>query len=183
MNSIKHTDDQHQPTASSKAEGAIWYAVYTKPRWEKKVSSILTDRGIENYCPLNRVTRQWSDRKKTVLEPLFKGYIFVCPGDKGKWDIKKTEGIINYVYWLGKPAMIREAEIENIRKFLQEFDDVEVTEPYAGENDRVMIRQGIMMDYKGIIIEVAGNKAKVQIESMGIQLTAVFERKNLLRVK
>ena len=159
-----------------------WYVAYTRPRWEKKIAAALTDKGIENYCPLNKVTRQWSDRKKVVLEPLFKGYIFVCPGDINKWDIKKTEGILNYVYWLGKPAVVRESEIETIRKFLQEFDDVEVTEAYAGKDDRVIIRQGIMMDYKGIIIEVNGNKARVRIESMGIQLTAVFERKNLMKI-
>jgi hypothetical protein len=48
-----------------------WYAVYTRPRWEKKVAEILTDKKIENYCPLNKVVRQWSDRKKIVHEPLF----------------------------------------------------------------------------------------------------------------
>ena len=49
-----------------------WHAVYTKPRWEKKVAALLDAKGIEYYCPLNRVVKQWSDRKKTVLEPLFK---------------------------------------------------------------------------------------------------------------
>ncbi|HMJ47328.1 MAG TPA: transcription termination/antitermination NusG family protein, partial [Ferruginibacter sp.] len=53
-----------------------WYVVYTRPRWEKKVAATLDERGVENYCPLNRVNRQWSDRKKVVLEPLFKGYVF-----------------------------------------------------------------------------------------------------------
>ncbi|MEO6221006.1 MAG: transcription termination/antitermination NusG family protein, partial [Ginsengibacter sp.] len=50
-----------------------WYVVYTRPRWEKKIAENLLRLGIEHYCPLNKVTRQWSDRKKKVLEPLFKG--------------------------------------------------------------------------------------------------------------
>ena len=54
-----------------------WYVIYTRPRWEKKVASLLQAKAIEHYCPLNRVMKQWSDRKKIVLEPLFKGYIFV----------------------------------------------------------------------------------------------------------
>ncbi|MEI9958604.1 MAG: transcription termination/antitermination NusG family protein [Ferruginibacter sp.] len=54
-----------------------WHAVYTKPRWEKKVAALLEARGIEYYCPLNKVVKQWSDRKKVVLEPLFKSYVFV----------------------------------------------------------------------------------------------------------
>ncbi len=128
------------------------------------------------------MTRKWSDRNKTILEPLFKGYIFVCIAESNKWDIKKIPGVINYVHWLGKPAVVRETEIETIRKFLQEFDDVEVTEQYPAANDKVMIKQGILMDYKGIIMEVSGNKAKVKIESMGLQLTAVFERKNLIKI-
>ena len=143
---------------------------------------MLAEKGVENYCPLNKVTRQWSDRKKIVAEPLFKGYIFIHPEEQNKWDIKKTEGIINYVYWNRRPAIVRDAEMETIRKFLQEFNDVEVTDYNAVENDKVIIKQGIMMDYKGIIIEVAGSKARVKIESMGIQLTALFERKNLQKI-
>ena len=54
-----------------------WYAVYTKPRWEKKVNSLLLQKGIEVYCPLNKVRRKWSDRIKTIEEPLFKSYVFV----------------------------------------------------------------------------------------------------------
>ena len=156
-----------------------WYVVYTRPRWEKKVSGILMSRGIEYYCPLNKVMKQWSDRKKIVLEPLFKGYVFVKIPESLKWEIKSVEGVLNYVYWLGKPAIVKEQEIDTIRKFLQEFRDVEVVEKQLTVNSRVMIKQGVLMNFQGIIIEVSGNKAKVNIESMGLQLSAVFEKKNL----
>ena len=159
-----------------------WYVVYTRPRWEKKIAGVLADKDIEHYCPLNKVTRQWSDRRKTVLEPLFKGYIFICTEELKKWDVRKIDGILNYVHWLGKPAIVRSSEIETIRKFLQEFDDVEVTEQYPSKNDEVKIKQGIMMDYKGIILELAGSKARVMINSMGVVLEAVFERKNLVKI-
>ena len=156
-----------------------WYVVYTRPRWEKKVSGMLMSRGIEYYCPLNKVMKQWSDRKKIVLEPLFKGYIFVKIPESLKWEIKSVEGVLNYVYWLGKPAIVKEQEIDTIRKFLQEFRDVEVVEKQLTVNSRVMIKQGVLMNFQGIIIEVSGNKAKVNIESMGLQLSAVFDKKNL----
>lgn len=156
-----------------------WYVVYTRPRWEKKVSAILNEKGIENYCPLNKVRKKWSDRYKTVHEPLFKGYVFVKVDDQTKWDIKKIEGILNYVYWLGKPAKVKEEEIQTIRKFLQEFDDVEVVERKLDVSSKVIVRQGILMDYHGIIVEVIGSKARVQIDSMGVQLIAIFDKKNL----
>jgi transcription antitermination factor NusG len=158
---------------------AYWYVVYTRPRGEKKISSALTEKGIENYCPLNRVHRQWSDRKKVVLEPLFKGYLFIKVNEDRKWDVKMIDGIVNYVYWLGKPARVRDEEIEKIKKFLAEFEEVEVIDNQLEKRDAVVVNSGVFIDYKGIVIEVAGNRAKVLIDSMGVKLTAVFDKKNL----
>lgn len=156
-----------------------WYAVYTRPRWEKKIAKVLDEKGIECYCPLNKVYRQWSDRKKVVYEPLFKGYVFIRLADSLKWEIKTIDGILNFVYWNKKPAVVRPEEIETIKKFLSEFSDVEVQDIKLDVNTAVKVRQGMLMNYHGIILEVIGNKAKVLIESMGLQLTAVFEKKNL----
>lgn len=156
-----------------------WYAVYTKPRWEKKVASLLESKGIEYYCPLNKVVKQWSDRKKIVLEPLFKSYVFVQVEEKEKWELLKINGIVNYVHWLGKPARIKDNEIDTVKKFLNEFDAVEVVEAASPLNSRVKIKHGALMNYQGILLEVSGNRASVRIESMGLQLTAFFDRKNI----
>jgi len=164
---------------SNKENINYWYVIYTKPRWEKKISSKLSEKNIENYCPLNKTKKQWSDRKKIVLEPLFKGYIFIKVDDAQKWDIKQVDGIINYVYWLGKPARIREEEINIIKKFLQEFDQIEIEENNASKGKSVVIKQGIFMNYKGIVLEVFDNKAKVLIESMDIKLIATFDKNKL----
>ncbi len=141
-----------------------WYAVYTKPRWEKKVAALLSEKGIENYCPLNKVVKQWSDRRKVVLEPVFKSYVFVKIDETKKWDLKKVNGILNFVYWLGKPAVIKEEEIITIRKFLNEFSDVQVAEESRLKvNAKVRIKQGLMMNYHGLLVELTGNRAKVSI--------------------
>lgn len=156
-----------------------WYALQTRPRWEKKVASSLDKKGIEYYCPLNKTLRQWSDRKKIVLEPVFKSYVFIKISEEKKWEIKKIDGILNYVYWLGKPAQIKEAEIDLIRKFLNEFKDVAVEQKNFHLNSKVRIKQGLLMNYEGTIAEVFGNKIIVKIDSMNIQLSAHFDRKNL----
>jgi transcription antitermination factor NusG len=156
-----------------------WYAVYTRPRWEKKVAASLLEAGIENYCPINKVTRQWSDRKKVVLEPVFKGYVFVKVEDAKKWEVTKVSGILNYVYWLGKPAQIREEEIDMIKKFLNEFNDVQVESKGFVVNSEVRIKQGVLMNYHGIVVEVLGNRAVVKIDSLDLQLSAHFDKKNL----
>ena len=153
--------------------------VYTRPRWEKKIAKVLEEKGIEAYCPLNRVYRQWSDRRKIVYEPLFKGYVFLQIETSKMWDIKQIDGILNYVYWNGKPAIVREEEIKTIKSFLSEFTDVEVQEIKISVNTPVAIKRGVLMNYKGIVLEIIGSKAKVQIESMGMQLSAIFEKSNL----
>ncbi|GAA4753173.1 UpxY family transcription antiterminator [Flavisolibacter ginsenosidimutans] len=160
-------------------KNVYWYVVYTRPRWEKKVARLLDEKGVEAYCPLNKVYRQWSDRRKLVQEPLFKGYVFVHLEDEHKWDVKKIDGILNFVYWNGKPAVVRDEEIETIKKFLSEFSDVEVEDLKLAVQTPVRIKRGILMNYQGIVVEVMGNKAKVKIESMGVQLSAIFEKKNL----
>lgn len=161
-----------------------WFVVYTKPRWEKKVAKLLDEKGIEAYCPLNKVVKQWSDRKKVVLEPIFKSYVFVRVAEVNKWDLKKINGILNFVYWLGKPAIVRDDEILTIRKFLNEFSDVQVEEHQTLQvNSKVRVRQGLLMNYQGILVEVHGSRAKVRIETLGLQLSAQFDKKNLELVR
>lgn len=160
-------------------DNKYWFAIYTKPRWEKKIAKVLDEKGIENYCPLKKVIKQWSDRKRTVLEPVFKSYIFVKIEDEKKWDLKKINGIINYVYWVGKPAVIREEEINIIKKFLNEFTDVSVQQINLNINDKVKIVQGVLMNYEGIIIELLGKKARIKIDGMGLIMNANVDKKNL----
>ncbi|UEG49480.1 UpxY family transcription antiterminator [Ferruginibacter lapsinanis] len=156
-----------------------WFAIYTKPRWEKKVAKILDEKGIENYCPLRKVIKQWSDRKKTILEPVFKSYIFVKIEDERKWDLKKLNGVINFVYWVGKPATIRDEEIDTVKKFLNDFSDVSIEEMKFNVNDKVKITQGILMNYEGVIIELLGKKARIMIEGLGLIMSANIDKKNL----
>ena len=149
-----------------------WYAVTTKPRWEKKISQKLNDKGIENYCPLQKKISQWSDRKKIILEPVFKGFIFINIDEEHLWDIKKVDGIVNYIYFLGKPAVVRKQEIEIIKKFLDKFENVDVNSNDLKVAEKVRVTHGPLMNYEGILLELSGNKAIVKIDSMGIFLSA-----------
>lgn len=156
-----------------------WYAVYTKPRWEKKVVQLLDKKGLEYYCPLNKVRRKWSDRYKVIEEPLFKSYVFVHIKDDEKERIRLTDGVVNFVYWNGKPAIIKSDEIEIIRKFLKEYENVEVSPVAFSAGQKVRIKTGLMMDTEGLVIKVVNNRAYVLLESLGYELTAQFEKTNL----
>ena len=160
-----------------------WLAVYTRPRWEKKVNQLLTEKGVESYCPLNKVRRKWSDRVKVVEEPLFKSYVFVKVNDEDRSDVRMTSGVINFVYWQGKPAVIKEKEIGAIKRFLDEYQNVEVQPLEVKINQRVKITTGPLMDQEGQVLEVKNKKAKVAIDSLGYILIASVEKTKLATVK
>jgi transcription antitermination factor NusG len=160
-----------------------WFALYTKPRWEKKVHRALTQLGFESYCPLNKVRRKWSDRIKVVEEPLFKSYVFVHVEDAMRPEVRYVDGVLNFVYWNKKPAVVKDEEIVAIKRFLSEYDDVEVKTMDVQPADEVVISAGVMMGAKGRVLRVMGNNIiEVRIESLGFILTAKFDKKAIAKV-
>ena len=156
-----------------------WYALYTKPRWEKKVHALLTEKKIKSYCPLNKVRKKWSDRIKTVEEPLFKSYVFAHVNEEEQTKVRMTAGVMNFVYWQGRPAVIPAREIETIRKFLNEYENVTAEPLEVKEESRVTIKQGLFMDHEAKVLKIEGNRVKVVIESIGYSLIASVDKKNL----
>ena len=160
---------------------ASWLAVYTKPRWEKKVHARLQAKGIVSYCPLNVVHRQWSDRIKKVEEPLFKSYVFVQVLPPAQSEVRLTEGVINFVYWNGKPAVIPPNEIDTIRRFLNEYDDVEAL-PVLAPGQRVQIQSGLMMGATAVVEKIDNRWVEVSIDSIGYRLRAKIDSRRLQRI-
>lgn len=156
-----------------------WYAIYTRPRWEKKVNLLLKEKGLESYCPLNKIKRKWSDRLKTIEEPLFKSYVFVKVGDEEKTNVRMTSGVINFLYWDKKPAIVKEKEIQTIKRFLDEYDNVEVYSKELKVDDRVRVVSGSLMDHEGKVLDFRHKIAKVAIDSLGYVLVAYIERSKL----
>ncbi len=154
-------------------------AIYSKPRWEKKVSQLLMEKGLESYCPLNKIRRKWSDRMKVVEEPLFKSYVFVKVTDEDRTAVRMTPGVINFVYQEGKPALIKEKEITAIKLFLNEYPQVELHPIDIVIDQKVRITAGPLMDKEGKVIDLRQKIAKVVIESLGYQLIAHIDRSKL----
>jgi transcription antitermination factor NusG len=159
-----------------------WYAIYTRPRWEKKVHQLLIQKGIDSFCPLNKVHRKWSDRVKLVEEPLFKSYVFVKVNEEQRTPVRMTDGVINFVYWDGKPAIIKDREIESIRKFLDEYENVSLIKLEIRDDQKVRITSGAFMDQEGKVIEVKNKSARILVESLGCLLVADIDKNKLLPV-
>ncbi len=153
-----------------------WYALYTKPRWEKKIDTVLVKKGIETWCPLQKIERQWSDRKKIVEEPLFKSYIFVRIAPTERTAVLSTDGILNFVHYLKKPAVIKDAEIDLIKKYLAEKDAsiyILSQEGYA-EETRIKVNHGVFMGNEGTVLRSGRKKVYVKLESLGQVMVVEF---------
>ncbi len=159
-----------------------WTAFYTKPRNEKKVAERLDDRGFEVYCPTRTVLKQWSDRKKKVKEPVFTSYLFAKVDELSRAEILTDSGIVSNVFWLGKPAIIREKEIQEIKNFLDEYPMAEVNYSNLNEGDRIAIESGPLSGNDGIISRIRGNKAYLSIASLGIEIQAEVSLSHLKKV-
>jgi transcription antitermination factor NusG len=145
-----------------------WYALYTKPRWEKKVDGALLRKGIESWCPVQKVERQWTDRKKIIEDPLFKSYVFVHINEDERLSVLQTEGVLNFVHYLNKPAVIRDEEIALIKSYLLDKEvklTVQSLQSFK-EDDKVVIKHGIFMDNTGTVIRSGSKKIYVKLESL-----------------
>ena len=158
-----------------------WYAIYTRPRWEKKTDRLLQERGIHSYCPLHKTKRRWSDRVKLVEVPLFTSYVFVHVTEPEMTQVRATPGVLNFVYWNGKPAVIKDEEINDIRRFLNTYEDVEAIRTDIKPGDEVSVAAGPLMDHKGRVLEIGNKTVKVRIESLGYELVAYVDKKKVVK--
>jgi transcription antitermination factor NusG len=162
-----------------------WYVIYTKPRWEKKVDSVLLRKSINSWCPLQKVERQWSDRKKIIEDPLFKSYVFVNINEEERLKVLMTDGVLNFVHYLGKPAVIRNEEIEMIKKYLSEEDaKIEIISIEGFKTDsKVRVNHGVFMDNQGKVIRGGKKKVYVELQSLGQVMVVEFPVEYLTPIK
>ncbi len=130
----------------------FWFAFYTKPKHEFKASLYLSSIDLEYYLPTITTLKQWSDRKKKITEPLFKGYIFVNCNERERYDALQHDSIISTVSFSGKPAKIPKWQIENLKKMLDENREVFVKDMLP-EGTNVKIIDGPFKGITGIITQ------------------------------
>jgi transcription antitermination factor NusG len=150
--------------------------LYTKPRWEKKIDARLLLKGIDSWCPLQKVERQWTDRKKIIEDPLFKSYVFVRIDDTERSNVLMTDGVLNFVYYLGKPAVIKDEEVNNIKMYLAEKDAriSVISEEGFQQGDKIRVNFGVFMDKEGTVLRGSKKKVYVQLQSLGQVMVVEF---------
>ena len=145
-----------------------WYVLYVQSRKEKKVAEMLQEMKVEVYCPHIKEIRQWSDRKKTIESPLFKSYVFVRLQDRERQLVFGVPGVVRYLFWLGKPAVVRDEEIQAIKKWLEEDEVEEITLSKLVPGDELHIKNGILKNQKAVIQEVGKTRIRLVLAGLGV---------------
>lgn len=152
-----------------------WYVLYTKPKWEKKVAERLTQIGVECYCPTFTKVQQWSDRKKKIEVPLFNSYVFVQLSDMDRNIVFTVPGVIRYLFWLGKPAVVRDEEINIIKTSLKAADLIDISVSSIQVGDRIKLESGAFSNQDAIVQEVSKTHYILVLESLGCVLKVKYK--------
>ncbi len=146
-----------------------WYALYTKPRKEQKVAQQLEELGFVVYLPLKVEVKQWSDRKKKVISPLFSSYVFIQIEESKRSDVFVIDGVLNYVFWLGKPAVIRNNEIELMRHEIEK-PNREVFVERLTPGEQIKLKEGVFKGQEAFVEYISNQKAHLILPHLGIKL-------------
>lgn len=156
-----------------------WYAVYTKPSCEKKVASLFTKRKIENFCPLNSSKIKSFRRSKILQGPLFKSYVFVNITLAEIALIKQTDGVISILHWMGEPAVIKQDEIDAIKEFTSDHQNIELERTQVNIHDIARVVDGPSYSMEGNVFALKNKTLKVSLPSLGYIMIAKMEDESI----
>jgi len=145
-----------------------WFVLYTKPRNEKKVASQLEKMGLQAYCPLITEIKQWSDRKKKVETPLIPSYIFIQIDSANRDLVFQVPGVVRYLFWLGKPAIVRDNEISILKDWVDGSHKVRVEGIQTG--DVMKIETGPFKGQEAMVEQVGENRLQLLLINVGLKV-------------
>jgi len=139
-----------------------WFALYTKPRSEFKAAEQLSVNNIEYYLPTFTKIKQWSDRKKKIVEPIIRGYIFIYANEKERLLSVEQYSIVRCVFDRGRAAKIPDYQIENLKRMLSTKADVIIHDGLI-PGKKVLIKDGPFEGIIGVIQEVEDGKNTIAV--------------------
>jgi transcriptional antiterminator RfaH len=155
-----------------------WLVLKTRPNAEKKVAERLALKELEVYLPLYTTVKQWSDRKKKVQKPLISSTVFVHITEEEREQLWNVVGVSGMLYYLGKPAVVRDEEILILQQMLQEgiYESVDFETTFI-EGQEVEITGGDFKGLRGIVQEeVNSQKVIIALKGMGAQVVFTLKK-------
>ena len=147
-----------------------WFVVYTRPQQEIKVAEQLSAMGITNYCPTITLVKKYSDRKKKVSKPLLSSYVMLELEENQREKVFSCSGIVRYLFFLGKPAVIPATDITLMQDHLNGvYNDIKVTTLTVGKSHT--ITEGPFSGISGMVVQSDNTKVKLELASLGMSIT------------
>lgn len=154
-----------------------WHVLYVKSRWERKVYNSLKEISLESFLPEVKTIRQWSDRKKTILKPLFPSYVFVNINSSLEFHKAiSVNGACTCIHFGKDYAIVPEKEINQIKMLVGDdnISDIEVNHQDLKVGEKKRITHAPLNGMECEILNVNNtNKIVVRIESLQQSITAV----------
>ncbi len=160
----------HFPITSNQA-ARMWFAVHTKSRHEKMVARELDAKQVQCYLPVYWTARHWSDRSKSVLLPLFPGYLFARICRHEQWLILETRGIARILGGSSGPTPIPEKQILDLEILVESQMPMQ---PHSGliAGQRVRVIHGPLTGVEGILQNYkSGHRLAVNVKLLGRSVT------------
>jgi transcription antitermination factor NusG len=148
-----------------------WLVAYTKPRNEKKALERLSQKGFTVYCPLKKEKKKWSDRWKWVESPVLPSYLFVWVAPSEQTAVLQDPSVVRWLYWLGKPAVVRDEEIETLRKWLNDFPEADFQVEPLRAGDRVRVKNGALMGETATVLSTSSTKLELYLIELSAKVT------------
>lgn len=155
-----------------------WYAVYTRPQREKKVALILTKRGIKNYLAVNNIIVYNAGNKKTNRETLFSCYVFIYISEAEISLVKDIPGMVNFVYWMAKPAIIKREEIEAVRELTLGYHNIRLEKSSVNTSDTIRIIDEPVISFSENSASIKFQTLKIILPSLGFTMIAERDKVN-----
>ena len=130
-----------------------WYAIHVRSKFEQAVSAALSGKGYDEYLPLYRSRRKWSDRSKDLDLPLFPGYLFCRFDVQVRLPILTTPGVISIVGTGRIPIAISDREIDAIQTVVGSGLHLHPW-PQLAVGSRVAIEQGPLKGLEGVTLDI-----------------------------
>ena len=143
-----------------------WYVLHTKPRCEKKVEEQLLSLGINAYCPIRSEFKLWSDRKKKIYKPVLPSMVLVKIDDKDINRVFESPLVIRYMFWMGKRAVVRQYEIDILKKYLDGNHNLN-SSLCSSVNVGDDFKLPTFNNEKGIISKISNNNIWIYLKSIG----------------
>ncbi|GJM34456.1 MAG: transcriptional regulator [Saprospiraceae bacterium] len=162
---------------------ARWFAVYTKYKREKQVHLRLEEKGIENYLPLQQVTRHYTRKVVQVELPLISCYLFVKITKSEYVPVLEVPDVVKFVRFSRNLIAIPEREIDLIRRVVGEEMEIEVEPSSFQIGDLVEIIGGNLTGLQGKLLQQAGkNNILLELNSLGYQMRMHVDPKLLRKI-